>query len=95
MTTFNWKIVNLERQTSDGFVTTAHWTCNAQDGEFSAGSYGSCSFTGELTTPYAELAEADVLGWVWTAVDKEATETALAAQIEAKKNPVSASGLPW
>lgn len=94
-TVFTWKIGQLERQTSDGFVTTAHWTCNAQDGDFFAGSYGSGGFTGELTTPYADLTEADVLGWLWTVVDKEATETSLVAQIEAKKNPVSATGLPW
>jgi hypothetical protein len=93
--TITWKIVNLDRQTSDGFVTTAHWTCTAEDGDFSASAYGSGGFSGELVTPYSELTEADVLGWVWTVVDKEATETALAAQIEAKKNPVSATGLPW
>ena len=93
--TITWKITNLERKTSDGFVTTAHWTCTAQDGEFTAGSYGSAGFTGELVTPYAELTEADVLSWVWTVVDKEATESALTAQVEAQKNPVSASGLPW
>lgn len=28
-------------------------------------------------------------------VDKEATEAAVAAQIEAQKNPVTATGLPW
>jgi hypothetical protein len=95
MTQVTWKIVNLERQTSDGFVTTAHWTCTAQDGEFSASSYGSCGFTGDLTKPYANLTEADVLAWVWESVDKEATETALDSQIEAQKNPVKASGLPW
>ena len=95
MTQVTWKIVNLERKTSDGFVTTAHWTVSAVDGDFSAGAYGSCGFTGELIRPYAELTEADVLAWVWESIDKEATETALAAQIEAKKNPVSATGLPW
>jgi hypothetical protein len=45
--------------------------------------------------PYANLTEQQVLAWVWEGVDKAATEAALAAQIEAQKNPVSASGTPW
>ena len=94
-----WKISQLDRKTADGFVTTAHWTCSGQDGsgsdEFSASVYSTCSFEGELTVPYEQLTEATVLSWVWQSVDKEATEAAVAAQIEAQKNPVQASGLPW
>ena len=91
----NWKIVQLDRKTADGFVTTAHWTVTAIDGDFSASAYGSVGFSGELTTPYADLTEAQVLEWVWASVDKDATEASLAAQIEAQKNPVSATGVPW
>jgi hypothetical protein len=37
-----------------------------------------------------------VLGWVWAdGVDKDATEAALQAKIEADKNPVTAAGVPW
>ncbi len=50
---------------------------------------------GQPAVPYASLTEAAVLNWVWESVDKDATEAAVAAQIEAQKNPVSASGLPW
>jgi hypothetical protein len=60
-----WKIVQLDRKTADGFVTTAHWTVTATDGDFSASAYGTCGFDGELTTPYADLTEAQVLEWVW------------------------------
>ena len=90
-----WKISQLDRKTADGFVTTAHWTCSGQDGDFSASVYATCSFEGELTVPYEQLTEATVLSWVWQSVDKEATEAAVAAQIEAQKNPVTATGLPW
>ena len=90
-----WKISQLDRKTADGFVTTAHWTCSGQDGDFSGSVYSTCSFEGELTVPYEQLTEATVLSWVWQSVDKEATEAAVAAQIEAQKNPVSATGLPW
>ena len=90
-----WKISQLDRKTADGFVTTAHWTCSGQDGDFSGSVYSTCSFEGELTVPYEQLTEATVLSWVWQSVDKDATEAAVAAQIEAQKNPVSATGLPW
>jgi hypothetical protein len=91
-----WKIVQLDRKTADGFVTTAHWTVTATDGDFSASAYGTCGFDGELTTSYEDLTEEQVLGWVWAnGVDKDATEESLAAQIEAQKNPVTATGVPW
>ena len=94
--TIAWTISALDRRTSDGFVTTAHWQCSGVDGEHSASVYATCSWSeGQPTVPYASLTEATVLSWVWQSVDKEATEAAVAAQIEAKKNPVSASGTPW
>jgi hypothetical protein len=91
-----WTISSLDRRTSDGFVTTAHWQCSGVDGEHSASVYATCSWSeGQPTVPYASLTEATVLSWVWESVDKDATEAAVAAQIEAQKNPVSASGTPW
>ncbi len=90
-----WKILQLDRKTADGFVTTAHWTVTATDGDFSASAYGTCEFDGELTTPYEKLTEAQVLEWVWASLDKAAYEESLAAQIEAQKNPVTATGKPW
>ena len=96
MTTL-WTISQLDRQTSDGFVTTAHWQATAVDGEHSASVYATCSWSdGTPTVDYADLTEATVLGWIWAnGVDKDATEAALAAQIELKKNPVQATGVPW
>jgi hypothetical protein len=90
-----WTVSSLDRDVATGFVTTAHWQCTGTDGEYSASVYASCGFDGELTVPYDSLTEETVLAWVWESVDKEATEAAVAAQIEAQKNPVQASGVPW
>ena len=92
-----WKINQLDRQTSDGFITTAHWTAAAVDGNYTSYVYGTCGFAAaEPTIPYASVTEAEVLDWIWAnGVDKQATETNLAAQIEAKKNPTTAVGVPW
>jgi hypothetical protein len=95
--TTTWNISQLDRQTSDGFVTTAHWQATAVDGDYSASTYATCSWSdGTPTVAYADLTQETVLGWVWAnGVDKDATEAALAAQIELKKNPVQATGVPW
>lgn len=92
-----WSISNLDRRTSDGFVTTAHWIATAVDGEVSASIYATVGWSeGAPTVPYESLTPEAVLAWVWASgVDKEATEAALAAQIEAQKHPASATGLPW
>ena len=92
-----WKINQCDRLTSDGFITTAHWTATAVDGEYSARIYSTCSWApGTPSVPYENVTEQEVLDWCWTSgVDKEATEAALAAQIELQKNPVQTSGLPW
>lgn len=92
-----WKINTLERRSSDGFVQTAHWIATAVDGEYTASVYSTCGWSeGEPTIPYESLDEAKVLSWVWAnGVDKQATEAALAAQIEAQKNPPVVSGTPW
>jgi hypothetical protein len=91
-----WKISTLDREVSNGFVTTAHWTATAVDGEHSASAYATVSWAeGTPTIPYANLTEATVLAWVWESVDKESTEASLAAQIALLKNPVKATGTPW
>ena len=94
--TTTWNISQLDRNTADGFVTTAHWTATAVDGEHTASAYATVGWSeGTPTIPYANLTEATVLNWVWESVDKEATESALAAQIALQKAPVTASGTPW
>lgn len=92
-----WSISNLDRRTSDGFVTTAHWRADAVDGEHSASIYSTCGWAdGQPAVPYAQLTEQQVLGWCWSnGVDKAATEQALADQIAAQKAPATASGTPW
>jgi len=94
-----WTIAQLERNTADGGVTVAHWRCTAVDGDHSASAYGTCSFTPDASAdgfvPYENLTEADVLAWVHGSVDKDATEAALAAKIDAEKNPTTTTGTPW
>ena len=92
-----WNISQLDRRTSDGFVTTAHWNCIANDEGFFSSIYSTCGWTeGEIVIPYESLTKEAVLEWVWASgVDKEATEAAAIAAVEQQKAPVQSSGLPW
>jgi len=93
-----WKIVNMERDASTGFVSTVHWTCSDVDGDYSGSTYGSLGLSGELVTPYENLTEEVVIGWVKAAMGEDtvaATEAAVAAQIADAKEPKVAVGTPW
>jgi hypothetical protein len=95
---YNWQIVTMNRLTSDGFVVTVHYNVSAVDGDYNANIYGTVGYTehpGESFTPYDQLSEAQVVGWVQESLGKDEVEANLAAQIEAQKNPVSAIGIPW
>ena len=97
MTTYNWVITQTNYETSNGFITTAHWTATAVDGDYTASVYSTCSWAaGTPTIPYASVTMQEVLDWCWASgVDKTATEAALAQQIALQKNPVTATGTPW
>jgi hypothetical protein len=71
-------------------VFTIHWRCTATKDQYTATSYGTvgCTYTqGSPFTPYSQLTETQVLGWVWETVNKNETEAALTANIAAQINP--------
>lgn len=99
-TTYTWKIAQLERETADGYVYTAHYTVDAKDDVYSAGAYGSIGFErpeGELI-PFSDLTEELVVGWVQEQLGEEKVsevEAALQTQLDEQASPTKAAGLPW
>lgn len=99
-TTFSWKIGQLERETQDGYVYTAHYTVSAEDGTYSAGAYGSIGLErpeGDLI-PFDALTEETVIGWVKDKLTQEKVdevEAALQNQLDEKRQPTRAAGVPW
>ena len=97
--TVNWNIANLERETADGYVFTAHYTVDAHDGTYSAGAYGSIGFERpENLIPYADLTKEEVIGWVKEALGSDKVleiGQALLNQINEQRNPTKAAGVPW
>jgi hypothetical protein len=94
---YNWTITQTNYEVSNGFITTAHWTATAVDGDYAASAYSTCSWAdGTPTIPYNQVTMQEVLDWCWASgVDKNATEAALAQNIALQKNPVTATGTPW
>ena len=94
--TYTWQVDQMERQSTDGLVTTVHWRANAQDGNFFATIYNVATLErGDEFIPFNDLTQEQVISWVKDKVDAEATEAALASQIEAQKTPVTLFGRPW
>jgi hypothetical protein len=96
-TVFTWHIAQLERETADGYVFTAHYTIDANDGTYKAGAYGSIGFERpeEDMIPFADLTEEIVVGWVKDRLDVDQIEAALQSQLDEQRHPSKASGLPW
>ena len=96
-----WTISTLERNTDDG-VVVAHWQASDVDGDHSGSSYGTCGFTPDSTadgyTAYADITEAQAIGWVKDSMGEEAVtgvEDSIAAQIADSKAPAVSVGTPW
>jgi hypothetical protein len=99
-TTNTWKIVELERETADGYVFQAHYTVDASDGTYNSGAYGSVGLEKpETLVPFADLTEEQVVGWVKEklggAEKVSEIEATLQAQLDEQKAPTKASGTPW
>lgn len=100
--TIEWLRTTPTTATPPEYVISCGWRCTGTDGEYSGTVYSSRSFTQDAEsdgsfTPYADLTQDQVLGWVWAnGVNKDATEAAVAGQIENQKNPpVIQPSLPW
>jgi len=106
-TTFTWKINNLEREVSDGYVYSAHYsvvgisdTLDPEGNPYNSGAYGSIGLQRPGTLiPFADLTEDQVIGWVKEALggaDKVAEiEAALEARIAELISPSKINGVPW
>jgi hypothetical protein len=83
-------------------VFTVHWRINATDGTYTATSYGSTNVTykaGTPYTPYNQLTQDQVIGWVQTVLGEEeviSLEASLAANIADQAHPpIVTLPLPW
>ena len=111
--TTTWSVSDMTHKDSDGGVFLVYWSLTAQsDGtpSYSAQEGGKLRCTADPSASdyiaYADLTEADVLGWVYDSL-KEGDETAAEAKarIEAERTAkvqgqidraaANSTGVPW
>lgn len=104
---YNWSIVQMDTKPSEDNLTDVvvviHWTRNAittvDSKPYTAQSYGtySCPLpTGEDFTPYEDLTEEQVEGWLDAGLDVESIDAGLETQLENLINPpIIVLPLPW
>ena len=105
-----WSVSNMTRNEADGGIVTVYWSCVASDGTFSATEGGKLRCEPDASADgfvaYADLSEADVLGWVYTSlIEEEETADEAKARIEANRTgkvqgqidraSAQAEGMPW
>lgn len=106
MNTYVWQITALDcypqAEGETDVVFNAHWTVVGSNGTVSASVYSTQALTyvaGTPYTPYADLTQEQVIGWVQTAMGAEqvtAIQINLDTQIENIVNPpVTQPPLPW
>jgi hypothetical protein len=107
MTTIVWSVTAMDAypqaQGQADVVFNVHFTCAGTQIEenktYFASVYSTCQveFTGGTYTPYDQLTQEQVLGWIWNSgVDKDVTEAAVQSQIDGQINPtVVTPPLPW
>jgi hypothetical protein len=101
--TFTWSVTAMDcYPQADGqtdVVFTVHWTLSGTDGTYNGSVYSTCSVPAPegTFTPYDQLTQEQVLGWIWAnGVDKQSAEAAVQQQIDNQINPpVVTPPLPW
>jgi len=108
--TTTWSVSDMTHKDSDGGVSIIYWSLIATDGTYSAQEGGKLRCTADPSASdyiaYADLTEANVLGWVYSSliVDDE-TAAEAKARIEAERTAkvqgqidraaANSIGVPW
>jgi hypothetical protein len=111
--TTTWSVTNMQRTDADGAVFLIYWSMvAASDGTppYSATEGGKLRTTPDASAPdfipYADLTEADVLGWVYNSlITGDETAAEAKARVEADRTAkvqkqidaaaTTATGMPW
>ena len=101
--TITWFVTAMDAYPQEGgntdVVFNVHWTCSGVQDEYTGSVYSTTQVPAPegSFTPYADLTQEQVLGWVWAnGVDQAAAEDAVQQQIDNQINPpVVTPPLPW
>ena len=111
--TNTWSVTNMQHTDADGGVFLVHWSMVAASDvtpSHSASEGGKLRCTYDASAAgyiaYADLTEANVLGWIWTSlIEGDETAAEAKARIEANRTSrvqgqidraaTQAAGVPW
>jgi hypothetical protein len=104
--TSTWKIEQLDcyptKEGQTDVVFTIHWRVNGTDGTYDATNYGTLAVTyvaDAAFTPYANLTQDQVIGWVKDSMGADMVadiEAGISVRIANLANPpVISPALPW
>jgi hypothetical protein len=101
---YTWSIKALdclpESEGKSNVIFTVHWVLSGTDGKYSSSTYGTQTLSYDAKnafTPYANLTESEIIGWVQNAMDNiDEVKAILDAQIANQAKPkVIQPLLPW
>lgn len=94
-----WEIVALERKATDGGVIKVHFCATKVDGEHTGVLHDDCRFrpdsSSEGYTPFDQLTQDDVIGWLQAKYADGLIEQILDERIAESKAPSIVDGVPW
>lgn len=107
--TLEWKITNVERSLSDDVVFKVNYEVSKTDGYDTISASGSTELlkgkfslsdyaNQEGFVPFNQLTPEIIISWTQESLGKESVSNItqkISRQLELKKNPESAYGLPW
>jgi len=108
--TTTWSVNDMTHKDSDGGVFLVYWSLTATDGTYSAQEGGKLRCTADPSASdyiaYADLTEADVLGWVYSSlIEGDETAAEAKARVEVDRTAkvqqqidaaaTTATGVPW
>ena len=103
MTTYNWAITGMpaypQAEGETDVVFQVNWQCLATEDSYTAVSVGSVPVTyeaGTPFTPYDQLTQNQVWGWINPSIDRPEIEANLQVMIDQQKTPAVVNPpLPW
>ena len=108
MATKTWQVNTLQRELADGYVNKVIYRVNGEDGTYKFRATGEVNLPKPDTlVPYADLTEAQVLGWVKAKIDADSAltdpkgvtvadiETVVENGVNEQKTPSTGVGKPW
>ena len=95
----SYTINKMVRNTSDGGVLRVRAVASMTDGDITVSDMVHASFTPDASADgfvaFDSLTEADVIGWVESAIDVDGVTASLQSKLDSITAPTTATGMPW